>query len=158
MFNKPKIDLIKIRDEAYEEGYRCGRLQGLEETKVMIEKRALDLYTNQNYLVNPNHIFQVTKDNIPYLNQEPITRTKANELQLQAKMILGSEMWDILTNLIRQKAVDLAVKTSQNWDNVFGGKMMVHNISLMEHLIKYIAEIDINKIPQAVGGKDSNVL
>lgn len=155
MFSKkPQIDIEKTRQEAYQVGIASGYNQAKMDLEALVDKRALDLYTNQNWLVNPNQIFQVTKTNIPYLNQEPITRAKLKDLQQQAKTLLGFELWAILTNMIRQKAIEKAIKESTEYNHVLPGKMMVHNIALMESLVKYIAEVDLSTIAEA-SGKDS---
>lgn len=141
----------------HESGYSFGYKAGIDENKDMIEKRALDMFVNQNWLVNPNHVFQVSKTGIPYLGMEAIKKDKLNNLQQQAKQILDSEIWPILTTLVRHKAIEKAVKESTEWEHVLPGKMMVYNISLLENLVKYIAEVDISKIPDASGSKDGVV-
>jgi len=159
LFKKKEVkkQLDEIR-ETYEDGFKFGYTQGIQENQDMINKRALDLFTEQNWLINPNHVFQVSKTNIPYLNQEPITKAKLKELQQQAKYYLDSELWSILTTLIRQKAIDKAIKESTKYNHVLPGKMMVHNIALMESLVKYIAEVDLSTIPDGVGKESNKVL
>lgn len=163
MFKKKiEINIRQERSDAFDAGHKVGYEVGMKEAKIqhdiMVEKRALDLYTNQNWLVNPNQVFQVSKTNIPYLGMEPVSKGQAKSLQMQAKTILSFELWGILTTLIRQKAIDLAVKESKEWEHVLPGKMMVHNIALMESLVKYISEVDIDKIPEGVGKIDGKVL
>lgn len=163
MFNPfKKIDITEDLNKEYYRGVTHGRGQGYELAKAefegQIEQRVVDKYSQVNYLVNPSHVFQVSKTGIPYLGLEPITKDKLKELQIQAKSLLDTELWSILTTMIRSKAVDKAIKESTEWNHVLPGKMMVHNISLMESLLDYLSKVDLNSIPDAVGKQNPKVL
>lgn len=149
-----KIDINRIKQESYD----LGRAHQKETDSGLVAKRAQDLYSQQNWLVNPNHVFQVTKDGIPYLDMDPITKEKLKELQHQAKFLQDTELWAVLTTLVRQKAIEQAINKSTSWEHVLPGKMMVHNIALLEGLVKYIAEVDISKVPDASGKNKENML
>lgn len=131
--------------------FQKGYEEGIAHMKPQIEKRAMDMYCQQNWLVNPNHVFQVSPSGIPYLNLEPATKEALRELKSQAQVLQKMDIWKVMQETIKQKAIDLALKGSTEWNHVLPGKMMVHNLGVLNSIVEALANIDINKLPETSG-------
>lgn len=108
-----------------------------------------------NYLVDPLHVFQVSRSNIPYLNLEPIPKEKARNLHAEAKLIQGTELWGVLQNTLRQRAIDMSMKNSTEWGHVLPGKMTVYALDIVDSVVDYCAKMDVDKL---VDGATSTVV
>jgi hypothetical protein len=124
----------------------------LARTKKDIDRKVLNLFCERGFYVNPHHIFDITPNSgIPYLGQEPIAKEKAKQLKGEADFIKASLLYDVLQETLRQKAVDMGLKTSQNWEQVLASKMMLHNLGLIKDIVDKILKIDPDKLPEASG-------
>lgn len=142
----------EIKNEFGGFNFDKGKAQGTAEAKAhadeLVSRRVQDKFSSQNWLVNPQHIFQVTTTGIAYLNQEPIKRDKARQLQREASVLKDTLLWSIFQETVRQKAIDQAMKASTAFEHVLPGKMMVYNLDIIESIRLAMEKIDVEKIPQ----------
>ena len=156
------MNFIKSKLEAkYKEGYTKGiddasRIQGSMDAE-QIERKALNMFCEKNHVVNPHHVFDLTKTGI-YLGMEPATKEKAKEIKQQASLLKDFLLWDILQETIRNEAIHIGLKTSTNWDGVIHGKAMLTNLDIIRGIVDKMAKIDISKIPDASGTDPKIVL
>jgi hypothetical protein len=154
--------MIFTERKDYEKEYKLLKIENenlkhsIEETKnqfdSMVERRVLDIYSSKNWLVNPNHVFTVTPNsNIPYINQEPITKEKAGQLKSEADLLDKFLLWNILQETVKQKAINIAVMDSTNFEQVMFGKAMIHNLGIIKAIVTNILKLDISKIPEKSG-------
>jgi hypothetical protein len=145
IFTKPK-------QKTYEEGFEAGKKDQKDYYDSLIEQRALNMYSAKNWLVNPNHVFSVTPNsNIPYINQEPITKDKAGQLKSEADLLDKFLLWSVLQETLKQKAINMAVMESTTFEQVMFGKAMIHNLGIMKAIVNNILKLDISKIPEKAG-------
>ena len=128
--------------------------QGYDKAKVyfneQVEREVTRKYSISNWLVDPNRVFVVTKSGA-YLGLDPLPKAKAKDLKTIAVLLKDSMLWDLLHNTLRQKAVDKSVIESTNWEQVLFGKAMIHNLGIIKALVEYIADIDVENLPNGQG-------
>jgi hypothetical protein len=108
-------------------------------------------YYYRNWLINPKQVFTIGPSGIPYVGFEPITKSKATELQSEAKLLQSMNLWEVFQQTIKQEAIKKSVYESTEFNHVLPGKMMIHNLGLLQAILKSILSIDIEKIPEASG-------
>ena len=74
----------KSKQEIWNNGFEAGLLEMEARLKhkeqVDIERKATNLFAETNHVVNPNHVFDLTKAGV-YIGMEPITKERAKELK-----------------------------------------------------------------------------
>lgn len=137
----------QVQEEAFQRGVAKTKIEN-EET---IQQQAIDLFSKQNWIVNQNHVFQVSKTGIPFLGLEPVTKEVARELQQQARALKDFLVWDVFKNTVKQQAIDLALKTSTSWEHVLPSKMMIHNLTLLDSIITAMDKFNLDNIGEGSG-------
>ena len=113
-----------------------------------VDQRVDLQYTKLNWLVNPDDVFQVSKNTgVAYLGLEPISKNEAIQLKSEAELLMGMRLYKILTNTLTQEAINIAVLNSKEWENVISGKMMIHNLTVIKKIVERMALINTSKLP-----------
>lgn len=148
--------------QGYEDGYLKGRQHERESNaakaplappamdKDLIERRAINLFCEKGY-PNPLHVFQISASGLPYLNQEPITKQKAQQLSQEAGLLKTMYIYEVIQESIRQEAMTKAVTYSKNWEETLAGKMMLFNLGIIKNIIESISKINTESIPEGSG-------
>jgi hypothetical protein len=148
-----KAERISASLHSFEDGFRIGCKHTQENCDAqklnanqLLDKQVQDRLCQVNYLVNPAHIFQVSPTGIAYLGLEPVSKQKAKELKSEAKLIQGTDLWDILQHTLRQKAIDMGMKNSTTWEHVLPAKMTVYSLDIIKSVVDSCAKIDVDRV------------
>jgi hypothetical protein len=146
-------------DSAYLRGLETGTEGVKRTTEDIIERKAASYFCQQNHYVDPRHIFDITPNsNIPYINQEPVTKDLAKQLKSEADLLTRMYLWELLQGTLKQRAVETAIKTSTEWDHVVSGKSMLHCLGIIQSIVKRIESLDLEKIPEGSGKETQKML
>jgi len=151
------LDFEKKTSETIKATYENAEALAKQYYEGIIEKKVGERYSARNWLVDPNSVILITNSGA-YLNHEPIMKDKAKQLKQEATFLTGSLLWNILTNTLRQKAIEKSVMESLNYEQVMFGKAMVHNLSLIESIVNRLEVINTDKIPDVSGRESLNVI
>ncbi len=96
------------------------------------------------WLVDPDWIFAVTKGGLIQLNGEQVTTQELKNLKSEVRALKEFQIYKIMQNTIRQKAIEKAVLVSTDLysakgnEQVLGGKMMVYNLDIIQTIMNRI--------------------
>jgi hypothetical protein len=151
----------KFKQDIYDRGYEAGKLDGLRQANKLdteqIERKALNLFAEKNHIVNPFHVFDLTRAGV-YIGMEPVTRERAKELKSQASLLKGFLLWDVLQETIRNEAVYIGLKTSTNFEGVLQGKAMLLNLDIIRGIVEKMDKINPDLIPEKSGTGEKNLI
>ena len=111
----------------YEQGKKDGKREYLFELKS----------------IDPDKIFSYTEAGKIFLGGNEITEDHVKVLKEEIAWWKNSQLSDIFTNSVGKQAQDNIFKFSQNFDEVKTGKLMLHNLGILE---KIVDKIDSFKI------------
>lgn len=72
---------------------------------------------------------------------EPLTPTEQEQLKSEADYLSRSNLWRIMQETVKAKAIEKSVVQSKNWEEVLGGKMMLHNLGLLHAMVDRILKM-----------------
>jgi len=147
-------ELVEEYKAGFNNGMAISEKEGTRLDTEQIERKALNMFCEQNHVVNPNHVFDLTKAGV-YLGMELTTRETAKELKQQASLLKDFLLWDILQETIRNEAIHIGLKTSMNWDGVLQGKSMLLNLDIIRGIVDKMAKIDVDKL---LDSKDTKIV
>lgn len=96
------------------------------------------------WLVDPDWVFALSKSGLVLLNGEQITTAELKNLKSEVRAFKEFQIYKILQNTLRQKAIDKSVLASTDLyslkgnEQVLGGKMMVYNLDIIQTIINRI--------------------
>ena len=152
------ITFLKSKLEAeYTRGKSDGFAMATKTDNDLINRRALNMFCEKNNVVNPHHIFDLTKTGV-YLGMEPATKEKAKELKQQASLLKDFLLWDVLQETIKNEAIHIGLKTSTNWEGTLQGKAMLINLDIIKGIVNKMAKINLDNIPDSNGTKPEIVI
>lgn len=143
------IDAANERDRYYEgqlkseqnRGYQRGYAEAQSEFEARLDKLVVDKYTAQHWLVNPNNVLFISENGIVSLDRKPLSTEEAKQLREEAMYIEHTRIWSIFQDTIRHKAIEQAVIQSTDFSHVLPGKMMIHNLSVMQKIVERCKQI-----------------
>lgn len=112
-----------------------------KDNEIILKKKALDFYTAQHWLVNPNEVITCDNKGVVKINNELITTQEINNLKQEVKTLEQLRIWQIFQETIKQKAIEKAVLQSENYEQVLGGKLMIHNLGIIKSIVELIKKI-----------------
>lgn len=68
----------------------------------------------------------------------PLSPIDQDQLIKDADYFTRSNLWRIMQETVKQKAIEKAVDDSKNWEETLSGKMMLHNLGIQQSIIKLI--------------------
>lgn len=139
---------------AFNKGYEKGNQETKDQYEALVDKQVKDKFSEINFLVNPNHIFQQIQG-IPYLGQEPISKREATNLRSEAITLKSMKIWSLYQDMIRNQALTDGVKTSTKWEQVVSSKNMVYCLDILKSTVNSLANMNLDAIPDKVG--DTNL-
>lgn len=71
-------------------------------------------------------------------------KSELQRLKQEAELLLSSHLWSILTETVKSKAIDQSLRESKTWEEVLSGKMMLHNLGLLESTVRAIEKAAID--------------
>ncbi len=145
-----KGELANAQSKGFEVGCETAKKDIENEVNKKFTEKMSDYY-NKNWLINPKQVFTISPSGIPYIGFEPITKDKAKQLQSEAKLLKDFTLWEVFQQTIKQEAIKKSVYESTEFSHVLPGKMMIHNLGLLQAIVKSILNIDIDKVPEASG-------
>lgn len=146
MLNKIKARIFANYRKEVEERYEK-HLKSMEaDFRIMIdfEKNKLVEQNKNNWLVDPEMVFSVSKAGNVMLGGQQITANELKNLKAEVKALKDFEIWKVLQHTLRAKAIEKAVLTSTDLyslkgnEQVLGGKMMVFSLDVMKTIIQNI--------------------
>ncbi len=153
--------LNKIFKKVYQSGYEEGKastafardqLTGAYEMRIKamqaeMEKSRMDYLSL--WMVDPNYVFSVTKTGIILLNGVQITNQELKNLKSEIHALKEFEIYKVLQNTLRQKAIEKSVLfstdlyTQKGNEQVLAGKMMIFSLDIIRTIIN---DIDRSKL------------
>jgi len=121
----------------YMEKYLKHRLKKFEDE---VLKKATELYTAKNWLVNPYEVMECDKKGLK-INGEAVTEIELKNLKQEVKTLEQFRIWQIIQETLKQKAIEKAVLQSENYEQVVAGKMMIHNLGIIKSIVNLIKTI-----------------
>lgn len=98
----------------------------------------------ESWSVNPQSVFSVSNTGLILLNGEQITSQELKNLKSEVRALKEFQIYNILQNTLRQKAVEKAVLTSTDLyslkgnEQVLAGKMMVYSLDILKTIIESV--------------------
>lgn len=146
--------LFKKHDEAVEDYWlnRIGEEVEIQQSKdkEVMNRRVVQL-TNElalarkeeiaSWFVEPYYVFSVSKSGSILLNGEQITLQELKNFKSEVRALKDMQVWRIVQNTIRQKAIEKAVLTSTDLyslkgnEQILAGKMMIWNLDVIKTII-----------------------
>lgn len=120
--------------KGYAHGYEDARLKFAMEEQKMLEK----------WFVDPDKVFSISKSNNIMLNGKQITDKEFRNLQAEVRAIKTMQVYEILQNTLRQKAVEKGVLQSSDLyslkgnEQILASKMMIFNLDVEKSIINRI--------------------
>jgi hypothetical protein len=78
------------------------------------------------------------KTGIVRLNGEQVSKDELRQLKTEARALQSFKLWQIMTETLKQKAIEKAVITSTDFEQVLSGKLMLHNIGIQKSIIQVV--------------------
>ena len=121
------------------------KAQGVREERerqlALQDQQVNSKYCQQHWLVNPYDVLSEKDDKI-YLGNDPITDAEVGLLKAEAGQLEAMRLWRVFQETIKQRAIEMAVMNSQNFEQVVAGKMMIHNLGIQKAIVKLMQELN----------------
>lgn len=154
-FNLFSQDVIDLAQEKYTlgfgEGYSkaCADMQesgpvflSLERLNDKFERALKPLsYTAKLEAVDPGHVIDsqiIGGKPVLVVNAKPLSPIDHEQLVKDADYFTRSNLWRIMQETVKQKAIEKSVLKSTNWEETLSGKMMLHNLGIQKSIIDLI--------------------
>lgn len=99
----------------------------------------------EDWKVDPNNVISFVKTDTGllkgYLGMNELSEQEAKNLQQEARTLEQFRIWDVFQETLRQEAINRAVMSSKNFEEVLAGKMMVHNLGVMKAVLENILKL-----------------
>ncbi len=135
------LEIYRDNDLERENAFKAGVKEGEEARDLRIQKLVNDKYSDRHWLVNPNNVLYVSESGLVFLNREQITKNEIKQLQEEIKYLTKCRIWSIFQDTIRHKAIEKSVMHSTNFEQVIAGKMMIHNLGIINSIIETVEKI-----------------
>lgn len=156
-WNKPK-EIISQFHNGLEAGKKEGYERGVADSEDSMSKlrtyylgeiTKLKNDEAKSWLVDPEFVFSVSKAGNALLNGDQITTAELRNLKAEVHALKEFQIYKILQNTLRQKALEKAVLTSTDLyslkgnEQVLSGKMMVWNLDVLKTIVNSIDKAKI---------------
>lgn len=125
-------DRLQLQKEAREQGYA----QGYNDAENIYKERQVLL--EREWFVDPFTVFSVNPQGRLYIGTQEVSDAEVRSIQEEIKFFDKTRLWQIFQGTIRQKAIDKSVIGSSTWEEVLAGKMMIHNLGVMQSILNVI--------------------
>lgn len=92
--------------------------------------------------VDQLQVVNTTKDTLGKIHVivdgKEISREQLIALRAEVELLKKFQIWSILQETVKQKAIELGVKNSTNWNDTLAAKMMLHNIGIQQSIVDVI--------------------
>lgn len=78
------------------------------------------------------------------LGGKEIGESEIKQLKVEADILQRSNLWRIMQETVKAKAMDKAFTQSTNWEQVLSGKLMVHNLGIQQSIVKLIDDLKVS--------------
>ena len=138
--------------EEYNIGYALGLTQGKEQGKKfqkevddeLVDKLVADRFSEKNLTLNVNNLVYASPSGNLYVAREILTAIEIKALKEEVDYIKNSRLYKIFNELVRDQAIKKSVLNATEWEHVLAGKMMIHNLGILNWIIERV-----EKAPQA---------
>lgn len=149
MLNQIKKWLNKDLQKEYSRGYNAGldhadqQLQDIR-SYYMIEIEKIKNKHLESWHVEPDLVISVNKTGLILLNGEQLTIPELKNLKSEVHALKEFQIYKILQNTVRQKAIEKAILASTDLytpkgnEQVLAGKMMVYNLDIIKTIIDQV--------------------
>lgn len=72
---------------------------------------------------------------------ELITNEEIANLKQEVILLRQTRIWKIFQETLRQYAIEKAFNDSKSWEEVLAGKMMMHNLGVMQTIVDLIEKL-----------------
>lgn len=125
-------DRREIQEEARKQGYEQGVIDERERND---HNKNMYQLLAQEWFVQPEDVFIVNPQGNMFLGGNEMTKTEISNLQGEIKFIERSQLWKIMQETLRQKAIEKSVLNSTEWEQVLAGKMMIHSLGIFKSVM-----------------------
>lgn len=74
------------------------------------------------------------------LDGEVANDTEINNLMSEAKWLLTTRLYKVLTATLKKQAQQKMFNESKSWEDMIAGKMMLHSVGVIENIIKILTK------------------
>lgn len=96
--------------------------------------------------VNPEYVMTLGKDGSMFLNGKKIDDTEAATLKSEAIALKNFKLWNIMQETLHDQAIKVMCEKSTNWEDMRGGKLMLHNLEVIKTIVETANKFGENKI------------
>lgn len=75
------------------------------------------------------------------LDGHQLSEADRDQLKVEADYFTRSRLWRIMQETVKHKALEKAVTNSKSWEETLGGKMMLHNLGILQSIVGAILKI-----------------
>lgn len=97
--------------------------------------------------IDPRQVLTVSKERVLLLGDQVITETELRNLQAEAKVIKNSQIWRVMQETVKQKAVLMGFVEAETWERTMSGKMMLHNLGILKSIVDTLTVVPTQKMP-----------
>lgn len=127
-------------DEAYERGMIDGYKKNALEYVAAREQERKQQYIKEYWLVDPHQVVQ-SQNGRALIGGRSFTEQEVKNLKTEIEVLSQLQLWQIFQETIKQKAIEKAVLSSTDWEQVLAGKMMIHNLGIQKSIVDLIEKI-----------------
>ncbi len=73
-----------------------------------------------------------------FLGKDELTESQIKQLKVEVDLLQRSNLWRIMQETVKAKALEKAFTQSTDWEQVLSGKLMVHNLGIQQAIVKLI--------------------
>jgi hypothetical protein len=88
-----------------------------------------------NASIDPKQILTIGKDGKMYLGGSLVTDVEQGSLKSEAIALKNMKLWSIFQETIKDKAIRTMVTESKNFDDMKSGKLMLHNLDILNTIV-----------------------
>lgn len=78
-----------------------------------------------------------------FINGKQLTDQEVNSYKEEAHLIMQTQLWKLAESTLTKNAHDKLITNSVNWEDVYFGKAMLYNLSVIKNVIQIF--IDLKK-------------
>lgn len=104
------------------------------------EQERKQQYIKEYWLVDPHQVVQ-SQNGRALIGGLSFTEQEVKNLKTEIKVLSQLQLWQIFQETIKQKAIEKAVLSSTDWEQVLAGKMMIHNLGIQKSIVDLIEKL-----------------
>ncbi len=95
--------------------------------------------------IDATQVLQTSKTGGLLLNKLPIGEIELKNLKEEVKAFKNFRLFKVFNETVRHQAIEKGMINSQKWEETLAGKMMLHNLGILNSIL---SNIELANIPQ----------